>query len=160
MNAPMKLAALTLAVLLAATAAACGASTPGPTDPVENVGDPVVAPAPPAGGRAIVGDAAVYAKLEASAIPLPVGSVEGSECTGEGTLGHQIAHWEKEMGGEILVQCEGSSCQVNIASRIDEACDPEGEMSEGCEESAVVIQFELDAAGEIDPASLACSFAG
>ena len=140
-----------LLLALALAAAACGGQSSSPTTP-------------PPGGRiagpgTVVGDQAVYDALLASTIALPAGPAD-MQCAGDqATLGAQVAAWAKLLGGPIAARCEGTHCTVELASPIDPACDTNPDQ-DGCEGSAQVIEYDLDATGAIVVATLMCMAAG
>jgi hypothetical protein len=143
------------AFALALALAACHGKTAAPTTPenTEPTGD-TTSGGRVAGNGTVVGDASLYAKLQASSIKLPAG-----DCSGEAaTLGAQVDAWQHEMGGPIAASCDGAHCHVELDTPPDESCDTDTE--DGCDGSAYVIEFELDAAGAIVADSLTCTAAG
>ena len=143
-----------LAASLAIALAACGGKA-APTTPTNTGGD---------GGRVaapgtVLGDPAVYAKAKASTIALPAGYDQTMLCEGATTLGELMTKWEADLGGAINASCDGAKCRVDVASKPDPACDTATDV-EGCDGSAMMLEFEVDDAGAIVPTSLMCMGAG
>lgn len=143
-----------LAASLALALAACGGKA-APTTPTNTGGD---------GGRVaapgtVLGDPAVYAKAKASTIALPAGYDQTMLCEGAATLGELMTRWEADLGGAINASCDGRKCRVDVASKPDPACDTATDV-EGCDGAAMMLEFEVDDAGAIVPASLMCMGAG
>ncbi len=143
-----------LAASLAIALAACGGKA-APTTPTNTGGD---------GGRVaapgtVLGDPAVYAKAKASTIALPAGYDQTMLCEGAATLGELMTKWEADLGGAINASCDGAKCRVDVASKPDPACDTATDV-EGCDGSAMMLEFEVDDAGAIVPTSLMCMGAG
>lgn len=143
-----------LAASLAIALAACGGKA-APTTPTNTGGD---------GGRVaapgtVLGDPAVYAKAKASTIALPAGYDQTMLCEGAATLGELMTQWEADLGGAINASCDGAKCRVDVASKPDPACDTATDV-EGCDGSAMMLEFEVDDAGAIVPTSLMCMGAG
>ena len=140
-------------LVLAFVLAACGGKPSATPDTTPPGGGGRIA-----GPGQVVGDAALYAKVKASTLPLPAGT-DAMRCEGEATLGAQIAAWEKSMAGPINARCEGQHCTIEIASPIDPSCDSNPDQ-DGCEGSAMIIEFDTDASGEIVVDTLMCMGAG
>ena len=104
-------------------------------------------------------DPAVYAKAKASTIALPAGYDQTMLCEGAATLGELMTKWEADLGGAINASCDGAKCRVDVASKPDPACDTATDV-EGCDGSAMMLEFEVDDAGAIVPTSLMCMGAG
>jgi|JI10StandDraft_1071094.scaffolds.fasta_scaffold00717_15 hypothetical protein len=143
-----------LAASFALALAACGGKA-APTTPTNTGG---------AGGRVaapgtVLGDPAVYAKAKASTIALPAGYDQTMLCEGAATLGELMTKWEADLGGAINASCDGAKCRVDVASKPDPACDTATDV-EGCDGSAMMLEFEVDDAGAIVPTSLMCMGAG
>ncbi len=144
-----------LAASLALALAACGGKS-APTTPTNTGGDD--------GGRiaapgTVLGDPAVFAKAKASTIALPAGYDQTMLCEGAATLGELMTAWEADLGGAINASCDGAKCRVDVASKPDPACDAATDI-EGCDGSAMMLEFEVDDAGAIVPTSLMCMAAG
>lgn len=141
--------------LVVGAATACGGKSAAPTADETT---------PPAGGRmaapgTVVGDAAIYGKLKESAIALPAGPKD-MQCAGDQpTLGEQVMAWETQMGGPIGARCELKHCTIELSSQIDPSCDTNRDQ-DGCDGSSMTVEFDVDDAGEIVPASLMCMAAG
>ena len=143
-----------LAASFALALAACGGKAT-PTTPANTGGE---------GGRVaapgtVLGDPAVYAKAKASTIALPAGYDQTMLCEGAATLGELMTKWEADLGGAINASCDGAKCRVDVASKPDPACDTATDV-EGCDGSAMMLEFEVDDAGAIVPTSLMCMGAG
>jgi hypothetical protein len=138
-----------IASALALVLAACGGKAAPSTTPVGE------APTggPPAGKKVV--DEAAIEKVATSTIALPAGDCQSTDTT----LGALWAENVKLMGGPVSGHCDGTHCEVVVETPpSDEECDPETE--DGCDGSNFSVAFDVDDAGAIVPASLACIAAG
>jgi len=148
-----------LSVLSLAVCAACGGKAAPPTTPGDTGGG---APGAPTHDT-------LLPMLKASTIALPAGGPDMACDSGEPTLGALITSYEKMFAGDVGLAGASSSCEpkdggawhcrTELLSKPQPDCDAEAEM-EGCDGTAFQVEYDLDAAGAIVPASLMCMTAG